>query len=54
MKTCVLCDEDFLEEDIVECELCHKRVCVDCIIILYNELDDYRYVCKECLNGEDI
>lgn len=51
MRSCEICEHDFLEEDIYECEKCHKKVCPDCIVNTGNGPDDPRMVCKNCIKG---
>ena len=51
MRTCEICRHDFLEEDIYECEKCHKKVCPDCITGQGLEPDDPASVCKSCMEG---
>ena len=49
MKTCPYCEKDILEEDLTECDSCHKKFCPDCIINIGNDTDDLRMKCKNCL-----
>lgn len=44
--TCVICEDDFTQSDIVYCEYakCANRVCEECAIWI----DGYQFCCKDC------
>ena len=53
MKTCAICDKDFLEEDIYECGKCHKRVCPDHIVSVGTGPDDPKMNCTNCMEDNN-